>query len=668
MNEIRYWRISLALTGIFSGLAGAGRAEEWDADAAALAPVSPPESMVLDGVPAIDPRLVESAGRYQQGRSAGFAGWHPVRREMLIATRFANTAQLHLVKFPGGARTQLTFREEPVRGGRFQPGTGRHFTYAADTGGDENYQIYLQDAATGATTRLTDGKSRNGGGEWSRDGSQILYYSNGRNGRTNDFFIVGLAGLDAPRKIFEAPSVGWFFEDWSADGKRVLLTEYLSINETKLHLLDVETGSIRQILPAEGEGRGAFMPAIFGADGDSVIVGSNQTTESRHLYAVDLAGGARTPLTAGIPWDVETADLSPDGTKLAYATNENGAGVLHLMDLESKKPLPLPPLPLGSVSGLEWHANGHDLAFDLNAAGSPLDVYSVNVDTGAVERWTESETGPVNAARFAQPEIVTMASFDGLRISAIVYRPDPGRFPGPRPSIVSIHGGPEGQSRPGFMGTYNYYLEELGIAVVLPNVRGSAGFGKSFLDLDNGYKREDSVKDIGAVLDWIDADPGLDGGRVAVRGGSYGGYMSLACMVHYSDRLRCGVDVVGISNFVTFLENTKDYRRDLRRAEYGDETDAAMRAFLQSIAPANRVDKITKPLLVVQGRNDPRVPESESRQMVQAIRKSEASPVWYLLATDEGHGFRKKENRDFELLATATFLRTFLLGDSGDHP
>ena len=312
------------------------------------------------------------------------------------------------------------------------------------------------------------------------------------------------------------------------------------------------------------------------------------------------------------------------------------------------------------MANLEWHANGRDLAFNLSSAKSAYDVYSLDLPTGKIERWTESETGGLNPAAFVEPEVIKLKSFDGLGISAIVYRPDPARFPGRRPVLISIHGGPEGQSHPGFQARFNYYLNELGVALVYPNVRGSAGYGKAFLTLDNGFKREDSVKDIGTVIDWIQQDARCDGGRIAVMGGSYGGYMVLAAMMHYSDRLRCGVDVVGISNFVTFLQNTQDYRRDLRRVEYGDEREPQMRAFLEKISPANHASSIRKPLFVVQGKNDPRVPLSEAEQMVQAIR-THGGKVWYLMAKDEGHGFAKKRNADFQFLSTILFLQENLL-------
>jgi dipeptidyl aminopeptidase/acylaminoacyl peptidase len=282
------------------------------------------------------------------------------------------------------------------------------------------------------------------------------------------------------------------------------------------------------------------------------------------------------------------------------------------------------------------------------------------VQARKIERWTESETGGLNPTGFIEPELVRVKSFDGLAVSGFLYRPDPKKFPGRRPVIINIHGGPEGQSRPIFQGRNNYYLNELGVAVLYPNVRGSTGYGKTFLTLDNGFKREDSVRDIGAFLDWVAQDAGLDAERVAVMGGSYGGYMTLASLVHFSDRLRCGIDVVGISSFVTFLKNTQDYRRDLRRVEYGDERDPAMAAHLEQISPLNNVARIRKPLFVVQGQNDPRVPVTEAEQMVKAIR-AQGGTGWYLLAKDEGHGFAKKKNADFQFLSMIAFLQEFLL-------
>jgi dipeptidyl aminopeptidase/acylaminoacyl peptidase len=294
----------------------------------------------------------------------------------------------------------------------------------------------------------------------------------------------------------------------------------------------------------------------------------------------------------------------------------------------------------------------------LSSAQSVSDVFSVNANTLQVDRWTRGE-GAVDPSTFREPELIHWKTFDGKTISGFLYAPPP-RFAGKRPVIVSIHGGPEGQSRPTFINRNNYFVNELGIAIIYPNVRGSRGYGKAFVALDNGLKREDSYKDINALFDWIEQRPDLDATRVMVTGTSYGGFMTLAVATHYSDRIACALSIVGISNLVTFLERTETYRRDLRRAEYGDERNPQVRAFMERIAAVNNVRNITRPLFVVSGRNDPRVPVSEGQQMVAAARTQQA-PVWYLVGNDEGHGFTKKNNLDYLFYASVAFVKQYLL-------
>ena len=618
-----------------------------------------PSNLVADGIPAIPDALREDVSRYLEFRAARLTGWHPQRREMLISTRFADTPQLHLVAMPGGARRQMTFRKEPVSGGTFRPKTGDCIVFSQDTGGGEFYQLYRYDVADGRVTLLTDGKARNSGPRWTRSGRQFAYTSTRRTGKDTDIYTMDPADPKSDRLVLPREGGGWSVSDWSEDETKLLLTEYVSANESSVHLLDLASGAVKALTP-QGAEKAVHEGAQFARDGRSFFVASDRGSEFAQLVRIDLASGERQVLTKDVPWDVEEFALSPDGKTIALLTNENGAGVLRLLDKASGRELPRPKLPLGAVSGLDWHENGKDLGFTLDAARSSRDAFSLDVTTDAVTRWTESETGGLDAGKFAEPELVKFPSFDGREISAFVYRPDAKKFPGPRPVLINIHGGPEGQARPDFLGRSNYYLDELGCAVVLPNVRGSSGFGKTFLTLDNGLKREDSVRDIGALLDWIGKQPDLDAARVAVMGGSYGGYMVLACLTHFSDRLRCGIDVVGISNFVTFLKNTQDYRRDLRRAEYGDERDPAMAEFLAKISPLNSVAQITRPLFVVQGKNDPRVPMTEAEQMVKALRER-GGACWYLMATDEGHGFAKKKNADFQFLAQILFLREYLL-------
>ena len=627
--------------------------------ATAFASAQVPENLVTENIPPFAPELRADVGRYLEFRGAAFSSWHPQRREMLVVTRFADTPQLHLVKIPGGARRQITFLPEPVMGGSFRPRTGGCMVFAQDAGGGEFYQLYRYDLADGKITRLTDGKSRNTGAHWSHSGQQLAYTSTRRNGKDNDIYAMDPANPASDRLLLQVNSGGWAVADWLEDESKLLLEEYVSANESFIHLLDLKTGT-KELLTPKGLEKVAWSGAKFARDGKTFFSTTDQGAEFQRLVEVDIAKKTHRVLTAKIPWDVEHFDLSPDGSTLAFITNEDGVGVLHLMNAKTGRELKTPKLPLGVLSGLDWHENSRELAFTLSAAKSPSDAYSLDVKTGKLERWTESETGGLNPENFVEPELVKLKSFDSLPISAFLYRPDPKKFPGPRPVIINIHGGPESQSRPIFQARNNFYTAELGVAVLHPNVRGSTGYGKTFLALDNGFKREDTVRDIGALIDWIKRDPNLDPARVAVAGGSYGGYMSLACMTHFSDRLRCGVDVVGISSFLTFLKNTQDYRRDLRRVEYGDERDPAMAAFLEKISPLTDVKKITKPLFVVQGLNDPRVPVTEAEQMVKAIRGN-GGQVWYLMAKDEGHGFAKKKNADFQFLAQILFCREHLL-------
>jgi len=618
-----------------------------------------PDNLVVEGVPPIPPELKASAGRYLESRAAGFSDWHPQRREMLITTRFADAAQLHVVKTPGGARRQLTFSAEPVGSGLYDPLAGAFVIFAQDSGGGEFFQFYRQDLADGRVALLTDGKSRNTGARWSNDGRQIAYASTRRNGRDTDLYVMDPREPGSDRLLMQAQGGGWSVLDWSPDDSQLLVGEYLSINESRLHLCDARTGS-RELITAGSGGKVAWSGAQFAKDGRTLFVTTDKGSEFRRLCRFDLASQQLTPLTTAVRGDVERFDLSPDGGKLAYVSNEDGASRLRLLDARTGKALRAPALPLGVIGGVKWHKNGQDLGFSLSSARSPADVYSLSVKSGKLERWTESETGGRNAASFVEPELVRVKSFDGLEVSGFLYRPDARKFPGPCPVLMNIHGGPESQSRPTFQARHNFWISELGIALFYPNVRGSDGHGKTFLTLDNGLKREDSVRDIGAFLDWIARDPRLDKSRVGVMGGSYGGYMTLACLVHYGDRLRCGLDTVGISNFLTFLKNTQDYRRDLRRVEYGDERDPAMAEFLGRISPANQADKIKRPLFVAQGLNDPRVPASESQQMVTAIR-NHGGTVWFVMAKDEGHGFQKKRNADHLFYSSVLFVTEHLL-------
>ncbi len=646
------------------------------ADPPAKPPLTPADNLVIDGVPPIPGELPEQVGRFTESRAAIVQDWHPMRAEMVITTRFGDTNQLHQITQPGGARTQLTFFPDRVDGGSFEPTKGEYLIFTKGAGGNEFNQNYRYDFATGEITLLTDGKSRNGGPTWSNKGDRIAYTSTRRNGADTDIYEQSPTDPKSDRMVAEVKGGGWDIVDWSPDDTQLLVLEEISINETYLWLFDAKSGQKKEITPrpAEGTEKIAYFAAKFAKDGKGVFVTTDRESEFRRLAYIDLASGKHTYLIPDARFDVDDWDMSTDGKQIAFTFNENGLSTLHLAEVTvtrdtatagaKKEPVFNPPLPAVVISGLKFH---HDaklslLAFNVAGARSPSDVYTWSTAGGknTTARWTASETGGIPAKQFVEPELVKWKSFDGKEITGFLYKPDSAKFPGKRPTIINIHGGPEAQYRPGYLGRNNYFINELGCAILFPNVRGSEGYGKTFLKLDNGFKREDSYKDISALLDWVPSRPELDAGKVMVTGGSYGGFMTLQVAWNYADRIRCALDVVGISNLATFLKNTESYRRDLRRVEYGDERDPKMAEFLERIAALNNAQKITKPLFVVQGANDPRVPKTEAEQIVATLKKQN-TPVWFLMAKDEGHGFAKKKNADFQFYSTVQFMREFLL-------
>jgi len=607
-------------------------------------------NLVIDGIPEIPAEVSARTQQYGNMRGVGLSGWSPDGGAILFATRFGETVQTHLIAGPGLDRRQLTFFDEPVANASFDPkGDGRSLVIQRDVGGREDWQIYRYTLADGRTTLLTDGASRNSRGPWANAGGRFVYSSNARNKTDMDVWIMESTG---PRRVTDRAG-DWSAVAWSPDDTRLLLVHNVSVTRSTLHLLDIATGAITP-LDADGadiawRGDAAFL------DANTVLALSDLGGERVRLVRLDLRTGARSVLSEDIPWDVEGLTVTPDRRTLAIAVNESGRSAVFTARTSAPTRRTRLDLPAGVVNGMTWDPRGARLALALTTATSPSDLYVAA--RGALTRWTTSEVGGLDSSRFVSPELVSVTSFDGLSVPMFVYRPRGG---GPAPVVIRIHGGPEGQARDTFDSFTQYLVGELGIAVIAPNVRKSTGYGRTYVSLDNGMKREDSVRDIGAVLDWVATRPELDAGRVGVMGSSYGGYMTLAALVHYADRLRCGVDTVGISNFVSFLENTEGYRRDLRRVEYGDERDPAMRSFLQSISPLTNAARITDPLFVVQGRNDPRVPLSEADQIVSTVR-AQGGDVWYLVANDEGHGLRRKSNRDYLDEAITLFFESHLL-------
>ena len=633
-----------------------------------------PAAIHTQDVPVVSAVVVAKLSQYQNTRAAAFRGWGPNGNGMLISTRFGNSAQLHRVSQPGGRREQITFFDEPVAG-RFIPGVSDGaLLLSVDSGGNENAQLWLSDQQKFQTRLLSDGKSRNLVGAWRADGSAVIVANNRRNGKDMDLYRVNPRKPDSFELLMEANGQTWEADDWSRDGKWLVLRRYVSANESYAALFDIEKKE-RMDLPLPTEGKAAIGELAFSPDGRAVYLTTDAGSEFLRLARLDLATREWSWLSEGLNWNVDEVEVDPRSGTVAFLINDDGMSRLFLWNPATGKRRSEFSLPLSVVSGLEFSPSGTSLGFTLARPEAPAEAYSLRFSDGELIRWTFSEVGGLDPDSFVAPSRIQFKSFDGRQIPAFLYKPrtagsgDPRRalgagLPTPPPSgklpvLISIHGGPESQYRPLFSAATQFHVNELGFAVLHPNVRGSAGYGKTYLQLDNAEKREDSVKDIGGLLDWIAQQPDLDASRVAVIGGSYGGYMVLATLTNFGDRIKVGIDVVGICNFISFLEKTAPYRVDLRRAEYGDERKPEMRAVFERIAPLHNTDKIKSELLVIHGRNDPRVPFFEAEQIAAKVRAN-GRKVWTVFADNEGHGFAKKENADYQRAVEAMFLRQHL--------
>ena len=619
------------------------------------------DNLVLENIPQIPAGVAARLQPYQNVRGASFYDWLPRNGGILIKTRFAESNQIHVVELPKGMRRQITFFDEPVNECTVCPDARTPvLLFTKDSAGNEVDQIYAYDYSSGSYRMLSDGQSKNNSVVWSRKGDRFAFRSNRRNPRDYDIYLGDLSGKKNFRMILQKGGY-WYPLQFSPDDRKLLAKEYVSSDESRYYIIDLQTGNAKPL--SSDTMRISYGTARWSEDMKGLYVVSDRSGDFKQLMYYDLGSGNFEVLTKQIPWDIGEVEISPSGDVVAFTSNENGFAKLYLMDATTRA-LSRVNMPDGQIYNLMFKPGGEELAITLNRPTQPSDIYTLNLKTKKFLRWTYSEIGGLDTVSFITPRLIYYATFDsvdGQPRTIPTYYYEPKKFKPPYPVLIDLHGGPAVQEKPYFSYLFQYYLNEMGIAVLAPNVRGSTGYGREYMNLDNEYNRENSVKDIGALLDWIAEQPQLDSRRVAATGGSYGGYMVLAAMVHYGERLACGVDVLGISNFVTFLQNTGKYRQDLRREEYGDERDPEMREYLTRISPLTEAHRIPKPLFIVQGLNDPRVPASEAEQIVKAVRKN-GIDVWYLLAEDEGHGFGKKSNRNFYQQALTVFLQKYLLG------
>ena len=625
-------------------------------DASAAVPRVERGNLVFDNIPEPAAGLSEKLDAYLGARQATPLGFSP-KGQLLIATRFGDVDQLHLVEQPGGERRQLTFLREPITQAAFSPDPGHiAYVYVKDEGGNEKTQIYYQRLGEPGAKLLTDGKSLNGGPVWSNAGREVAYFSTARDGVSYDIDIAEPEGGTLSRLAVTGDAAAWYPLDWSPDDRKLLVLKYLSISEAYLYVVDLATGQKREVDPSPS--KIGIAGAKFSRDGQGIYFISDRDSEFAQLRYVNLFTGEKTVISGRLPWDIEELAISRDGHYLAYVSNEAGIDKLNVLDLRRHQDLIPPKLPAaGIINSLSFDAEGGRLAFGFAAPNRPRDAYVFDIAANHLEAWTHSEPGAVDLAKFVIPRLAQCPTFDRTdgrerQMPVYIYEPS---TPGPHPVLIVLHGGPKSQFRPGFDPWLQYVVNELGYAVVAPNVRGSSGYGKTYLALDNGQLREDAVKDVGALLVWLGLQTAFDSKHVVVSGESYGGYLTLATLVNFGERLRGGVDLAGIPDFVSYLTNTAPYAQQQRRAEYGDERDPDMRTFLRRISPLTNAERITRPLLIVHGRNDSQVPLNEVEQMVYRLR-NKGGEVWYLQVGDEGHSLRKKPDRDAYYKTFAQFL------------
>lgn len=619
--------------------------------------ISPGKNIDALGVPPIPSSLAREIQPYKGIYGLPLAGWNPLRKEIYLKG-LSSVTWISRVASPGVTpeTSSVYIQSSGIYDVYFQP-QGKYLAYTRDANGNESFQLYLYEIRGGSSTLLSDGKSRNTEPVWSNAGDRIVYSSTPSGAEGVNLRLLNPFDPKTDRLLEKSSGSYLKAYDWSPDDKGIVYCDFTSNTASTLWLIDVTTGK-KVLLSEKSDTPELYDFPQFSKDGKRVYVVTDHDSDFRRLAYIDLASRKIGYVPSAGQWDVEEFQLAPDGRTVAFITNEDGPSKLHLFDLLDGKEHDAPQLPVGIISDPKWNRDSTDLAFNLKSPRSPNDVYSVNVRTAKVEHWATSVKNGLDTSKFSQPELIHWQSFDKRTLSGFLYRPSE-KFKGKRPVIIDIHGGPEEQYRPGFLYEYNYLLNELGVAKIYPNVRGSSGYGKAFLSLDNGVRRDDAVKDIGALLDWIKTQPDLDAERVLIEGVSYGGYLALSTACAYGDRIRATISESGIANLASFVEHTEGWRRDLQRAEFGDERDPKFREFMERTAPLNNAQKIKKPLLIIQGQNDPRVPAGDAERLVAATK--DRVPVWYILAKDEGHGFVKQANRDYRMHASILFVKEFLL-------
>jgi dipeptidyl aminopeptidase/acylaminoacyl peptidase len=627
--------------------------------------LKPPAGVSQDGIPPVPASIARESYPYRSFYRSSILGWDPTKLQPIIAGYTTQGSfRAAIVRDPGKTPESIGNLPPSYLQADCDP-NGKYIIYVKAIDANFQHQIYRYDLDTRATTLLTDGKSKNLYPIWSNSGKLLAYSSTKRDGTDEDIYVMDPLVPNSGRLVAEVKGQDWAPFAWSPDDRKLILSDYQSADETYLWLLDLGSGQ-RTLLTPTRPGQKVFNGsyAFFSKDGRGLYISTDRDSEFRRLAYLDLATKKYRVLTDHIKWDVDDFTLSPDGSMLAFIANEDAVGKLHVMATAAYKEVPVPQLPAGVVSQLRWHPSQPCLGFVFSSTKNPEDVFSLNVATGRLDRWTTA-INSVKTDGFREPELVRWASFDGRFIPGFLYRP-PESFKGKRPVIINLHGGLYGQFRPSYLGVDNYFIDVLGVVMIYPNVRGSSGYGKTFMSLNDGLLRTGETKDIGALLDWVAGQPDLDSSRVLVQGGSGGGYLALSVAEAYCDRISAVLAYSAPTNLATLIERNSANEPEPWRRELGDERDKKTREFMELIAPSNNADKITKPAFLIIGAKDLMVSVDETQRIVATVRKR-GLPAWYLLARDEAHGFFDPWTYEYTFCAEVLFTRQFLLSTSSEH-
>ena len=589
--------------------------------------------------------------QYMNIKSCGGGDISPAGDKVLFTSNMPGVHQLYVMPSKGGWPNQTTFYEDRVAFGSWSP-DGQWILFGKDIGGSERTQLFLTSPSGEKVIPLTDNnKVIHSFGDWSPGGKKIAFASNERNEAYFDIYVMDLATKE--KKMIYQKDGNFSVAAWSPDGKTLIIEETVTNTNANLYAFDIATGQAALLTPHEGDA--LYSNVRFAPGSKTIYLSSDQDRDFENLATLELSAGKLTYLE-NEKREISGMILSDNGRYMAYTANLDGYGILFVTDMQARKMVNLPKMPKGIVGGLSFTKAGDKLAFSFSSAGRTNDVWIYDQTAKTVGPLTFAPMGGIDASTMVEPTLIKYKSHDGLEIPAFFYLPPGSKKDGSLPVILSVHGGPESQERPWFAKLYQYYLSR-GYAILAPNVRGSSGYGKAYMAMDNIKKRPEALKDLVWAVEYLKSSGYVDPKKIAVMGASYGGYSTLAMLTMYPDLWAAGVDIVGIANFETFLKNTGAWRRKLRESEYGyldKDLD-----FMKSISPFYMADKITAPLMVIQGANDPRVPQIEADQIAEKV-KARGGVVEYLLFPDEGHGLAKIPNQIKAFTAAADFLDKYV--------